>query len=825
MILAMRRLIWVILISIFLAACEAAIPAPPPVTVVVSPVDYQSALADGVALALTATADRPAPATETQLARLGISLTPSLTPSYTPTPLPPTPTPQVTPSRPPPPSITPSPTFVPLALNVMDSSARSGVAGRLRVLNAWADASVDVYLNDVRISRSLPFAGATTYHQLETEAVRVTIVAANLTVGQVVAVPAGGSVSVLVVDFGAGVTLRPIYEDVSTPPTGASRLTVVQANPVLRRTDLLLPEVQRSLALDLAVSQHAGPIDLPSRNYRVEFYDSAAPELLLTTLNNLQLDSQVNYLLVLLPPLESRSTLTDYVLFEGSAPRVNGDVGVQFVNAASQPLSVQWGGQTQLALLDVGNLSVPLPLPPSGTKLTLTDDRQRVIAEKDILPGDGDQLVVIHTNETDSTVEIAAFAQSAPSSRLNSHLRLINALPDITALSLELKVAGAPPATPVATPAQEWMVFLDSIPYGDSSSYAGLGSELYDVRVTLAGTETIIAALPEVQLLAGSIYDFVVIPGNESGSARLLLVQPDVQTGLALGQLDPLVVEQVQATLTAMAPSVVSVSSDTPTPTPTITPVYTNTPHPTNTPSVRPPSLLIDPVPPQVAVGTFVLLGLDFVPREDFVVSLVPSDRVLLRGVTDVNGTLLADIILPANMSDGLYIVRVCVGCTSGGPQQEAFTVINAIFPTPSPAPRFTPTPVPPTPDPSLLLTPTLPPAGPQPPADEPDDDDAGGQPPPPPPPPSPTEPPPPTPTEPPPPPPPPPPPTEPPPPPPTEPPPPPPPTDPPPPPPTDPPPPPPTEPPPPPDDPPPPPPDEPPPPPPPDDPPPDPGG
>ncbi len=727
----MRLLTWVVLIALFLAACEAKVPTPPPVTVVVSSVDYQSALADGVALALTATAQQPAGATETQLARLGVSLTPSLTPSHTRTPLPPTPTRQVTPSRPPPPSITPSPTFAPFPVNGMDNTGGDGAAGRLRVLNAWANASVDVYLNDVRISRSLPFAGATTYHELQTEAVRVTVIAGSLTLGQVVAVPAGGSVSVLVADFGSGVTLRPVYEDVSALSMNASRLTVVQANPRLLRADLLLPEVQRTLAFALDVNEQAGPIDLPSRDYRIEFYDSTAPGELLTILNKLHLDSQVNYLLVLLPPPPNATTLTDYVLFEGSAPRVNGDVGVRFVNAASQPLSVQWGGQVQLTRLDVGSLSVPLPLPASGTKLTLTDDQQRVIAEQDITTGEGDQVVVIRTNEMDRNVEIVAFSQSAPSSVLNSQLRLINALPDISALSLELRIAGTALTPPAPAADQEWLVLLDRIPYGGASSYAGLGSELYDVRVTLAGTETIVAAMPEVQLLAGSLYDFVVVPGSESGSAHLLLVQPDVQTGLRLGQLDPSVVEQVRATLTAMAPSVVSVSSDTPTPTPTMTAVFTNTPHPTNTPSVSSPSLLVDPAPPQVAVGSFVLLGLDFVPRMDYVVSLVPSQRVLLRGITDVNGTLVADIILPANMADGLYIVRACVGCTSSGPQQEAFTVINAIFPTPSPAPRFTRTPIPPTTSPSLAAT--QPPAGPPPSNDDQDnDDDSGGNPPPP---------------------------------------------------------------------------------------------
>jgi hypothetical protein len=606
----------------------------------------------------------------------------------------------------------------------MDNPLRNGVAGRLRVLNAWADSAVDVYLNDVRITRALHFSGATAYHQLESEAVRVTITTSELTVGQIVAVPAGGSVSVLVADFGGGLTLRPVYEDVSTPPLGVSRLTVVQANPDFIGSDVLLPEVQRALAFDLDVNEQAGPFDLPSRDYRLEFYDTDASEALLTSLNNLHLDSQVNYLLVLLPSGRDPSAPTDFILFEGSAPRENGDGGVRFVNAASQPLSVQWGGQMQLGRLDVGSLSVPLPLPPSGTKLTITDDQQRVVAEQDILSAEGDQLLVIHTDRTNSGVEIAAFPQSAPSSTLNSQLRLINTLPDIPALSLEFKVAEAALTPLTAAPVdQEWQVLLDSIPYGDASLYTGLGTQLYDVRVTLAGTDTVIADMPEVQLLAGSIYDFVVVPGSESGSARLLLAQPDVQTGLALGQLAPQVVEQVQATLTAMVPEVVSVQSDTPTPTPTITAVFTNTPHPTNTPSVRLPSLLIDPMPPQVAVGSFVLLGLDFAPHEDYVVSLVPSRRVLLRGFTDENGTLIADVILPANLPDGLYVIRVCVGCTTTGSQQEAFAAINAIFPTPSPAPRVTATLVPPTMDPSVQLT-APPPAGPPPASQSNDNDD-----------------------------------------------------------------------------------------------------
>jgi hypothetical protein len=718
-------------ILFLLAACATAIPAPPPVTVVVSPVDYRTAVADGVALALTATVQRPAAATETALARLNISLTPSVTPSQTPTPAPPTATFEASPTQRLPASITPSPTFPPYAVNTSDTSGMNGAAGRLRVLNAWIDSTVDVYLNNIRISRALAFAGATPYYQLDAGAVRVTVSTLDMSVSQVVNVPPGGSVSVLAADFGDGLTLRPVYEDVSPLPVGMSRLTVVQGNPIFLRSNVLLPEVERALAYEFDFSEQAGPLDLPSRAYQLAFYDSETPDLLLINLEGLALDNQVNYLLVLLPPADNSIALTDYVLFGGSAPRPNGDIGVQFLNAANQPLSVQLNGRAQLARLEAGDLSVPLPLSPSGQTLTISNGQQQVVAEQAFGETQDNQLVIIHGNEDTGQVEVDAYPQRAIPSLLKSHLRLIHVQPQIAALSLEVRLVRLLAETPETPPAEQpWKPVLDNIAYGEASSYTPFGAELYDVRVTLAGTETVIATLPEVQLLAGGVYDFVVVPGNESGSARLLLAQPDVQAGPALANLDPLVQAQVQATLTAMSPEIVSVvSTETLTPSPTYTPVLTNTPHPTNTPSVGVPTLLVDPAPPQVAQGTFVLLGLNFARRENFEVSLIPGNRRLYQGITDSTGALVAGVILPANMPDGLYIIRVCVGCEPDGPQQESFALINAIFPTPSPAPRFTSTPVPSAPGFAPTPLPAPPPA---PPPDEPDEPGEPGEPPPP---------------------------------------------------------------------------------------------
>jgi hypothetical protein len=328
-----------------------------------------------------------------------------------------------------------------------------------------------------------------------------------------------------------------------------------------------------------------------------------------------------------------------------------------------------------------------------------------VLVEREISAQEtnADQLLVIHANG-----DALAFAQSAIPSVLNAHLRLINASPNFDALSLELVQKFNEPQ--VASEAPTWEIALDNIHAGDPVRPMEWNANLYDVRVTLTGTDTVIADLPELQLLPGGLYDFVVVPGSDPGSTRLLLAQPDVQTGLDFGRADTLVLEEVQATLTALAPTVEIIQTEMPTATPTITPVSTNTPYPTYTPSVREPSLVIEPEAPQIALSSFVLIGQDFAPFQDYVVSLVPSQRMLLQAKTDSKGTLAAFIILPGGMPDGMYIVRVCVGCTAKGAQQEAFTIINAVFPTPSPTPRVTVTPTSTIGDQSVVITPTQPP-------------------------------------------------------------------------------------------------------------------
>src|SRR5690606_35145979 len=95
---------------------------------------------------------------------------------------------------------------------------------------------------------------------------------------------------------------------------------------------------------------------------------------------------------------------------------------------------------------------------------------------------------------------------------------------------------------------------------GEASAYASRTPDTFDVRVVQATSRTPLAILPNVQMLAGGVYDFVVLTGAETGSAQLELIQPTVQiTNLANRGGDPEVInEAVQATLNALIPPVTS---------------------------------------------------------------------------------------------------------------------------------------------------------------------------------------------------------------------------------------------------------------------------
>ena len=205
----MRVLLLLLIAALLAAACETAVPSPPPITVVITAVDDTAALADGVAQALTGTAQVQIGLTETVLALGGITLTPSVTPTASPTPAP-LPTRLVSPTATFTPSVTPTPTFVPFGTS-LPAAVAADAPGRIRVLHAWRGdeanpaPAFDVYINGQRVKRGLASAQATNYQQVPPGAVQVALFnsASNVDIGtrqapalsSVVEVAPGGSVS------------------------------------------------------------------------------------------------------------------------------------------------------------------------------------------------------------------------------------------------------------------------------------------------------------------------------------------------------------------------------------------------------------------------------------------------------------------------------------------------------------------------------------------------------------------------------------------------------------------------------------------------------
>ncbi len=709
----MRLFIVLSILVAVLAACDTSVPNPPPITVVITAVDDTTALADGVAQALTGTALNSVALTETEFARQGITLTPTLTATPTHTPPEPSPTRPGPPTATYTPSITPTPTFAPFATNaaVTDPAPQSddGRAGaRLRVLNAWVqfderiDARVDVYINDVRVAHALDVRQVTTYQRVSAGAARVSLypvltdpalqLASPPLLSQAVTMGAGGSMSLVMADLGDGLTLIPVMEDASPLPSGMSRFTLLQANPLLLETNILVPDARRELVTNLNTAEIVGPVDLPRDNYRLEMYDSVTPELFLGDISGINLTGQVNHLLVLVPQPPDSVAVTDSILFMGSTHLVPTDVNVRFINAATETgsLGFGWDNFKQIPALGVGEMSGAVPVSSQGTPLNVMNTDGDTIEELQLGPWTGDQsdkLVVILNAPENADVDIAGvtFSQDAPTSAIRANVRLINVLPDTVPLALETALVGAQEVED-----DPWEVLAANVRYGEGSDYAGRAPGLYDVRVILTGSDTQIVSLAQIQLLAGATYQFIVVPGTEPGSASLLMVQPEVQIGLAAADLPGAVEEIVMATLTAMVTPDANTPTIVRTPTPTISPVPTNTAYPTSTPDVPPPALLIDPAPPNTTEGTFTLIGVNFEPGRRYGIS-VDGGPELTSGQVAQDGSLINVITLPANTAPGPHIVQVCVDCEADGSQQAEYIVVVVADPSVTPTPTRIP--------------------------------------------------------------------------------------------------------------------------------------
>ena len=708
------------------AACQPTIPPLPDVTVVITAVDNEAALAAAVEGALTATAQRQAQITETALALGGITLTPTATPTATLTPPLPTATPFLSPTPTTTPTSTATPTLAPLPSSTPAPPEVSAVdsPGRLRLLHALRRSGlgpVEVYVDDVRVARGLEFGADSGYTAVAGRSVRVTVrpVGTNDSsaeqpapplVSSVVDVGAGASVSLVLADMGQ---LRPslvvVREDITPLRTRYARLTVLQANSTLLRFNALVPGLDGALAYNMAFGDQIGPFDVPAGSYTVNMYDADIPDQLIASLSGLRLDSYVNHLLVLVPAVDApgQQEATDYLLFSGSAARAPGDVAVTFVNAAPGVGTVRIvvDDSVLVGSLPVGGRTVALPLSRQGGIVLIEDAAGEDLYLDGLGPFDTpDDRIVVIMDPTSAAgraarVQPVVFAMDAPGSAARAAVRLIHGLAGTNrTLDLELRatsrteiesIFGVPPGQQESA---AYVPVIQGVRLATASEYVGRVPAVFDVRVVLSGTQSVQDALTSVQMLAGGVYDFVVVPGETAGVARLLLIQPDVQVaGPGINRGDPQVVrEQVEAALTALAPAVTPTSTAARTATPTSSPVPTNTPRPSNTPALPPPALLVDPAPPNAAVDSFVLTGLNLRPDSRYTISLAggPED---LSGSTDANGSFARTVAIPAGLRPGAYTVRVCVDCRAGGANQEVFAVFvaadRARTPTATPVP------------------------------------------------------------------------------------------------------------------------------------------
>lgn len=725
---------WLLLLSaaLAIAACQPTIPPLPDITVVITAVDDETALAAAVAGALTATAQRQAQLTETALALGGITLTPTATFTPTLTPLPPTATPFLSPTPTPTPTNTTTPTLAPLPTNTPAPSEilSSDSPGRLRVLHALRRsglAPVEVYVDDVRIAHGLAFGADSGYVAVANPSVRV-VVRPVMTPGDtpasqpapplvsaVVNVGRGTSVSLVLADMGQLTpSLIVVREDTTPLRTRYARLTMLQANSSLLRFNALAFDLPGALVYNMAFGDQVGPFDLPAGNYTVNLYDADVPDQLITVLSGLRLDSYVNHLLVFVPAANlagQASQLdesTDYLLFTGSAGRAQGDVAVTFVNAAPSAGAVRItvDDSVLVSSLPVGERTVALPLSQQGGVVLIENTAGENLYLGSLGPFNtpNQRIVAIMDPPNPAagrTVQVqpAVFTMDAPRSAARAAVRLIHALSGTNrTLDLELRAAsrveiesifGVPPGQQESA---AYAPAVQGVRLGTASEYVGRVPAVFDVRVVLSGTQSVQDALTSVQLLAGGVYDFVIVPGETPGVARLLLIQPDVQVaGPGLNRGDPQVVrEQVEIALTALAPVVTPTSTAARTATPTNSPVPTNTPRPSNTPSWPPPSLLVDPAPPNAAVDSFVLTGQNLRPDSRYTISLAGGPEEL-SGSTDPTGSFSRIVSIPLGLRPGAYTVRVCVDCRAGGANQEVFAVFvvadRARTPTATPLP------------------------------------------------------------------------------------------------------------------------------------------
>ncbi|MBZ0282821.1 MAG: DUF4397 domain-containing protein [Anaerolineae bacterium] len=719
--------LWVVMIV--LAACEPTIPNVPAITVVITAVDDTDALADAVTREVGATVQAWMGETATVMAQGGVTLTPSITPTPTVTETP-SPTRFVTNTPTRIPSETPTSTYAPFDTNTPSAPIDPETAW-VRVAHAWREVGsllgqttpVDVYINDERVERNLDLGEASNYLQVAPGAVRVSIRPVDADVSNaaktpplastVVEIAPGGVVTTLVLNSDPGARLLPLQEDPAPLPSGLARLTVVQSNSVLLPVNMLLLSQGRALGYNFSNGDVVGPVDMPSESYIIDLYDAEEPAQQIMPLPPMTLANRVSYILVLVPPSRAEENLSGTLLFTSTTRRVSTDIGARFINLAqgAGPITIRLDGQNVLSNFPVGSISDSIPVSYLGSTAIVTDSQDRPIFSNQLGPwtvpeeqGTDKIVMFVDGPSTSGSVQLGmtVFSQNPPPSAINASIRLIHGLPNTLPLILEIRPVRTTSRTnEFNTPVFEqigedvlpWVVVGRS-DFGQASVYVGKTPELYDIRVRLEGSPSTIGELKSIQLLAGGTYDFIAVPGPESGSADLVLLQPDVQiTSLSSGEGNPTAVyEAVAATLTAQAPQITSTPTRSSTATPTGTPIATNTPRPSNTPSIPPPLLGIIPSAPNTTASVVTLDGLNFSPNQPYQVTLDDSTTPIFDSTTNGNGSITDSLQLPADTLPGPHILRVCVDCQRGprGANQTAYAVVlvASLELTPSPTPE-----------------------------------------------------------------------------------------------------------------------------------------
>ncbi|MCX9079588.1 MAG: hypothetical protein OIN84_16610, partial [Candidatus Methanoperedens sp.] len=513
-------------------------------------------------------------------------------------------------------------------------------------------------------------------------------------------------------DFGEGPALLPVPEDVTPLDTGYARVTVVQANRRMLRSNLAISQLERALAYDLDIGEIAGPFDIPSGQYPLAIYDAENPSLLLDMISPYGFNNRLNYLLIFFPPPPDDDNFETiaYQIFDGGTSRTQTDVAAYFVNAASTagPLTIMLDGQEQVRGLGVGSVLGPVPVSRLGNSVVVEDQNGDDVYTADApLWGMGDSetdKIIILFDRVPSEllpdkVQIGVLSRNPRPSVAGSNVRLIHALTGTT-VTLDLQIRSTNPSiinNPFGVPPSQqgntaWSPMIQNVSFGSASDYVNRTPNVFDVRLVLSGTDSVQASLAGLQFSAGGVYDFVGLPGERGGVAKLVLIEPDVQVStLGINQADPVVIQQqVEAALTASAPAISATPTVARTPTPTISPVPTNTPPPSNTPGVAIPGLLVNPAPPNAIVESFVLVGADFASNRRYSINIDGGAEVQ-SGNTDDQGGFQTTIRLPANIAPGLHVVRVCVDCRISGNQQEQLIAIKVadpdITPTATPQP------------------------------------------------------------------------------------------------------------------------------------------